>query len=243
MALLASSLRLPFVCFLAASFCVSCQAPEEPVPAFSAKVQIPYETRFPLTENPISENKVWINGHAVGKEWADVQSRPGFVFSTETGKGEYRDATAILSGSWGPNQAVQATVRSVNQNSRIYEEVELRLRTLVSPHKLTGYEINFRCTSDGTQYVQIVRWLGPLGKFSFVAKAAGPGLHDGDVVKATIVGRTITAYINGAVIVQGADSSFASGNPGLGFYNEGGSAASNSDFGFSAFRAEELPDS
>ncbi|MBS1865003.1 MAG: hypothetical protein JSS69_03725 [Acidobacteria bacterium] len=111
----------------------------------------------------------------------------------------------------------------------------------MSPHKITGYEVNFRCTSDGTQYVQIVRWNGPLGKFSYIANVTGPGLHDGDVVKATITGNKIAAYINDMLVVQAADSSFYSGNPGLGFYNQGGTFANNSDFGFSSFLAEELP--
>src|SRR5258705_8339267 len=45
-----------------------------------------------------------------------------------------------------------------------YEEVELRLRTTVTNHSITGYEINFRCTSDASRYVQIVRWNGPPGR-------------------------------------------------------------------------------
>jgi hypothetical protein len=236
-----NSLRVTSLYILVACFCASCTSSEQPVsPAFPGKIQIPYETKFPRTENPISENNIWINGRAIGREWADVQSLPGLVFSTESGKGEYRDATAILAGAWSPNQSVEATVHSVSQNSKIFEEVELRLRSFVSQRKITGYEVNFRCTSDGTQYVQIVRWNGPLGKFSYIASATGPGLRDGDLVKATIVGNKIAAFINGALVVQGTDSSFSSGNPGLGFYNEGGTSANNSDFGFTSFRAEQL---
>ena len=239
---LVNSLRKSSPYFLVVCFFASCTATELPVnQTFPSKVQIPYETKFALSENPISENNVWINGHAIGREWSDVQSRPGLVFSTESGKGEYRDATAILAGAWSPNQSVQAAVHSANQNSKIYEEVEIRLRSFVSPRKVTGYEVNFRCTSDGTQYVQIVRWNGPLGKFSYIARATGPGLRDGDVVKATILGNTISAYINGTLVLQGTDSAFSSGNPGLGFYNEGGTPANNSEFGFTSFRAEEIP--
>ena len=238
---LVNSLRLTLVYFLLACFCVSCTTSERAPSVFPAKIQIPYETQFSIAENPISEKKVWINGRAVGIEWADVQSRPGLAFGAESGKGKYRDATAILAGAWSPNQSVQATVHSVNQNNKIYEEVELRLRSTVSPRKVTGYEVNFRCTSDGTQYVQIVRWNGPLGKFSYIATATGPGLRDGDVVKATIFGNTISAYINGTLVVQGTDSAFSSGNPGLGFYNEGGTPVNNSEFGFTSFRAEEIP--
>lgn len=36
-----------------------------------------YATRFPVAENPISENKHWINGAANGRDWADVRTSPG----------------------------------------------------------------------------------------------------------------------------------------------------------------------
>ena len=49
--------------------------------------------------------------------------------------------------------------------------------------------------------VQIVRWNGPFGNFS-VLSGSGPHnlgrrLVSGDVIKATVIGNTITAYING----------------------------------------------
>ena len=153
----------------------------------------------------------------------------------------YDDSTAILAGAWSANQMAQAQVHTVNQTSSVFEEVELRLRTAISAHSITGYEINFRCTSDGTQYVQIVRWNGPLGDFSILDGRVGPGLHNGDVVKATIVGSTITAYINGTQVVQVTDSTFTSGSPGMGFYIQGGSASQENDYGFTSFTASDLP--
>ncbi len=38
----------------------------------------------------------------------------------------------------------QATVRTVNQNERIYEEGELRLRSALSAHRATGDERRVR---------------------------------------------------------------------------------------------------
>jgi hypothetical protein len=198
-----------------------------------------YTTKFSLTENPISESGKWINGKTVGLDWANVRTTPGLAFGTETDTVKYDDSTAVLMGTWGPDQSAWATVHSINQNSYMFEEVELRLRTTITAHSITGYEINFRCTADGTQYVQIVRWNGPLGSFSSVASATGPGIRDGDVVKATIVGTTITAYINGIQIVQGDDSTFGSGSPGMGFYIEGGSTAQESDYGFTSYTATD----
>lgn len=200
-----------------------------------------YATSFPLTENPISENGNWINGGTVGLDWTNVQTTTGLAFGTESGSGGYDDSTAVVGGSWGANQMAQATAHTVNQNDNLYEEVELRLRTTITAHSITGYEINFRCTSNTTQYVQIVRWNGPLGSFTYVNTAVGPGLHDGDLVKATILGSTITAYINGTMVVQGTDSTYPSGNPGVGFFLGGAlpSGGANSDYGFTNFTATD----
>ncbi len=200
-----------------------------------------YTTNFPLAENPISENGKWINGKVTGLDWANVGAVAGLAFGTETDKVKYDDSTAILAGAWSPNQMAQAQVHTVNQNSAIYEEVELRLHTSISAHSITGYEVNFRCVANGSQYVQIVRWEGPFGKFTYLANVKGPGLRNGDTVKATMIGSNITAYINGAQIVQATDNKFTTGSPGMGFYIEGGSSYMQGDFGFTSFSASDCP--
>jgi hypothetical protein len=199
----------------------------------------PYSTTFPLTQNPISEGGNWINGLAVGLDWADVATTPGLAFGTQSGAANYNDSTAVLAGTWGPNQTAQATVHTVNQQSgSIYEEVELRLRTTITAHSLTGYEFNFSCRSDGSQYVQIVRWNGALGDFTLLDARTGPGLHNGDVVKATISGSTLTTYINNVAIFSVTDSTFTNGSPGIGFYLQGAGGL-NSDYGFTSFSASD----
>jgi hypothetical protein len=199
-----------------------------------------YSTNFSLTENPIAESGNWTNGKAIGLDWADVQTVGGVASGTESGSGGYDDSTAILAGTWGPDQTAQATVHSVNQNSTIWEEVEIRLRSKITAHSNTGYEINFRCTHDGSQYIEIVRWNGPLGNFTYIVQLrGGPGIHDGDVVKAAIHGSTITVYINSVQILQGADSIYQSGNPGIGFYIQNGTSIQNRDFGFTSFSAAD----
>ena len=73
-----------------------------------------------------------MNGQRGGLDWANVRTTPGFAFGTELGGNrpelqKHDDSTAILTGTWGPNQTAQATVHTVSQNDKIYEEVELRL--------------------------------------------------------------------------------------------------------------------
>ena len=217
-------------------FLTSCSGGRPPIPGQNRS----YSTSFPATEKPISEAGKWINGGTTGVDWGNVQTTPGLAFGTNVCAGPpYCDPTAVLAGTWGSNQMAQATVHTVNQNSHIYEELELRLRTTITAHRATGYEINFRCTSDGSQYVQIVRWNGPAGKFAYVGKTTGPGMHDGDVVKAIAMGDTITVYVNGTQVLQGKDSKYINGNPGIGFYNQGGTEADNANYGFTNFTATD----
>jgi chitodextrinase len=200
-----------------------------------------YATAFPLNENPIFENGNWTNGKTNGLDWANVQAVGGIAFGTQSGSGGYDDSTAILTGTWGPNQTAKATVHSQNQTGAVYEEVELRLRSSISAHSITGYEINFRCLNGGG-YTQIVRWNGALGSFTYVNQNGNGNYHgikDGDVVSASIAGNLIIAYVNGIEVIRGSDSTYSTGNPGMGFFLQGGTSGLNGDFGFSSFSATD----
>jgi hypothetical protein len=208
--------------------------------AVSPGTQKAYSSSFPLTEDPISEGGNWLNGGTVGLDWSNVQTSSGLAFGTESGSTAFDDSTAVLSGAWSSDQMAQGTVYTVNQNDSIHEEVELRLRTTITANGITGYAFKFRCASEASQYVQIVRWNGPLGSWTELGGHTGPRLHNGDVVKATAVGKTLTAYINGTAIFSVTDSTYSSGSPGIGFYNENGTAVNNTDFGFSNFYASDI---
>jgi hypothetical protein len=199
-----------------------------------------YTTSFPLTENPISERGNWINGKSAGLDWSDVATTPGRAFGLESGSHGYDDSAALLTGSWGPDQTAEATVYSVNQNGKVWEEVELRLRSALSPHRATGYEILFRCSKTKDAYSEIVRWNGPLGSFTYLQRLKGAqyGVANGDVVKATIAGNVITTYINGVQVGRATDSTYATGQPGIGFFLSG-TPGVNRDYGFTRFTASD----
>jgi hypothetical protein len=186
-----------------------------------------------------------MNGRIAGLDWADVATISGLAFGTESGtqpgKKSFDDSAALLAGTWGSNQAAEATVYSTNQNEAMSQEVELRLRSSLSAHSATGYEINFRCLKKYTAYTEIVRWNGPLGDFTYLARQKGSkyGVASGDVIKATVVGNVITAYINGVKVIQATDGSYSNGSPGMGFFLLGG-AAVNKDYGFTSFKASDL---
>jgi len=208
---------------------------------FSARAGT-YSTTFSAEENPISQGGVWRNGAKDGVDWADVQTRAGLAFGTVVSGGPpYTDPTAVLSGEWAPPQTACATVRTVNQQGgSVYEEVELRLRSTISAHSITGYEFNWRATSGGSQYAQIVRWNGPLNKFTQLAAAPSPsGLHDGDTICARAVGSLLLQYQNGRLINRAVDDVFPGGAPGIGMYMQGGTAAQLADYGLTSFWATD----
>ena len=201
-----------------------------------------YTTNFPSTENPISEGGWWIGGKSVGLAWSDFRSVPGLAFGTQLGtsQGVYDDSIALLTGTWGPDQTVQATVKTINQNDGIFEELEIRLRSTVIANRSTGYECNFSARSSANAYVQIVRWNGPFGNFTLLDGRGGSSmaLHNGDTIACTINGSTITAYINGVQKLQVVDSTFTSGNPGIGAYLQNATGV-NADYGFTSFTASD----
>ena len=64
------------------------------------------------------------------------------------------------------------------------------------------------------------------------------GVKDGDVVKATMIGKILSVHINGVQMIQISDDRFPNGNPGVGYYLEGATGMIG-DFGFSKFMASD----
>ncbi|MGC2518236.1 MAG: hypothetical protein WA373_03910 [Burkholderiales bacterium] len=209
-----------------------------------------YTTNFPVSENPISAGGRWINGGAVGLDWTDVSTTLGLAIGHQVGA-SFTDATALLTGTWGPDQMASATVHTVNQNDACFQEVELRLRSALSAHVNTGYEISFHMSQTSLAYLIIVRWNGARGNFTYLFKStrdAQFGIKDGDVVSAKIVGNVITAYINdvqkGQVDITSIGGTvYTTGNPGMGFNLENTLTAckgTNGDYGFTSYTTTDI---
>jgi hypothetical protein len=211
-----------------------------------------YTTSFAEREQPLFEGGKWISGRTTGLDWADIRTSIGLAYGTESGKGQgdeaYDDSTALLTGNWGADQTVEAEVRSIHPSDDDFEEVELRLRSFLSGHSGTGYEVLFRCSKTANAYASIARWDGQLGKFTYLSQMKGQeyGVADGDIVKATAVGNVITGYINGVEVIQATDSTYAHGSPGMGFWFKRSSSkrfwvskspGPNTDCGFRRFAA------
>ena len=224
-----------------------------------------YRTRFQLDEDPISEDGLWLNGKKDGIDWTDVVTNNGIAYGAvsrmgvaerrvEQGnlaapalggpvhEGDYDDPTAVLTGTWGRNQQAKAKVFSRNQTEKYFQEVEIRLRSTIAPHRCTGYEVFWRCLKTENAYAEIVRWNGKVGDFTSLKKLIGPqyGVKDGDVVEATIFGNVLKGFINGVEVISAMDDVFAEGNPGIGF--NFGVGNTNVDHGLTYFEVDTYND-
>src|SRR6266481_372481 len=76
-----------------------------------AQAPPPFNTNFPLTEDPISQAGNWVGGQSAGGNlWGNVQTTPGLAFGVSEPT-QFGDPTAILTGTWGADQTASATVK------------------------------------------------------------------------------------------------------------------------------------
>jgi hypothetical protein len=201
-----------------------------------------YSTNFDLTESPVSENGAW---HHDGLDWTLVETAGGIARGTQalgvtrSGPGNYNDSYAYLSG-FPPNQQASGVIHLGSINTSCTHEVEILLRWADAAHNARGYECAL--AYDGT-YVQVARWNGALGDYTLIGtRGSVPGgVHDGDVVSASIVGNQITVSVNGTVRATATDSTFATGNPGMGFWRGTSGCGSLGDFAFTQYSATSVP--
>lgn len=203
---------------------------------------------FPVTESPVDQHGFWINGKQTGLDWSNCVVNAGFIYGTQdgsgTGNGQYTDSRAQLTGTWGATQMVSAVVKVYNQAAAtVGQEVELWVHSSISAHSITGYEIDYSvCAAD--PYVAIARWDGALG--NYVILGAVDFTHyaqSGDTISGLYSNGVVYLYINGSLIISRSDSTYTTGNPGIGFFldnNNGTTSPGNStNFGFNSFMATD----
>lgn len=206
-----------------------------PAPAPPPGAAVTYSTTFDLTENPISEGGRWLN---TGTLWTPVRTANGLAFGTNGPQNAYDDSYAYLSG-FGPNQQGEAVVYVDPALLGDPHEVELLLRWADSPGNARGYECLFHFNGQ----IQLMRWNGGFGQFDEIpgatgSKSLGRALVTGDVIKATISGNTINAYINGVLLSQVTDSMWPTGQPGIGFFKR--TTGVNGGFAITSYTAASV---
>jgi len=148
-----------------------------------------------------------------------MQTGSGNAYATATNPTQFDDNLAHLSG-FAANQYIEGVVhRAGGYSPADPHEIELLLRCLATASDTRGYEILLN--SDGGS--DIVRWNGPRGDFtvlSWTGSGAG-GVANGDVFRAEISGGVIVVKKNTVQIMTVTDSTWATGNPGIGSFMRG----------------------
>jgi hypothetical protein len=203
-------------------------SPSQPTPVKE------YSTNFQGTEDPLSEDGNWSNN---GLDWTAVQKLGGAAQGTLTGTVGYDDSYARLSGFTAYQSASAVIHLNPGIDSSCTHEVEILLRCTDAPHSVKCYECNL--SFDG-KYCEIVRWNGAVGDFTYLARGApGAAPRNGDTFKAVVQDDLIIVYLNDVEVIRATDTSYPTGNPGIGFYR-GAPCGSNSDYGFSSFSAQSF---
>jgi len=199
-----------------------------------------YTTDFRRSENPCSEEGRWINSGANGGGRSNVQSTPGLAFGTQIERGLYNDSIALMTGTWSADQTVTVTLYKGTNKNTCCAEGEIWIRGSMGGGKMTGYEMSFSILSD-PDYYHMAPWLGAdFAAGTFARSALGRTLQDGDVIKVTAVGNLFTLYVNSIQIAQGTDNTYASGNPGIGFFHSSAFNGLDHEWGFNSFAATGL---
>lgn len=162
----------------------------------------------------------------------------------------YIDSCACLSG-FGPNQQVTATVLNSGGFSGFSLEVEIHLRSTITANVISLYEVD--CVF-GSKSISLVRWDCTTGSpNAFTVLRAGvtneAPLNTGDQVRAKIVGTLVTvdykpfggSFSNLFTYDTSGDLvKYATGNPGIGAWNETGVSGDEPLLAWSDFTATEL---
>jgi len=198
---------------------------------------ITYTTDFDLAESPLSEKGAW---HHDGLDWTVVESSNGVASNTQalgvgrSGPTQYNDSYAYL-GGFPADQQASAAVHLGTIDGSCTHEVEILLRWSDSAHNARGYECN---VAFNGAYAEIVRWNGPVGDYMYLKQSSVPGgIHENDVVSASIIGDQIKLSVNDVVVASAQDTTFVDGNPGIGFWRGSSGCGSIGDFGFTHFTA------
>lgn len=195
---------------------------------------------FSATENPINQGGKWLNGGATGLDWTNCQTAGGLLGATsiELAPPPYNDSIAIVNPAFqgfNARQYVQGTIHRASGYT-FGHEASLLIRFAISANVARGYEI-YWSTNGG---INLILWSGPINGFTPLATAT-PGLAaNGDVVRVEADGSQIVVKINNSTVITWTDSTWATGQPGVG--NNPFQAGSDFfSYGWSAYSAGELP--
>ena len=173
-----------------------------------------FTTTFDTAEAKLREGGAWTRAN---NAWTDMKVVGGVAYPNNGVTNSYDDSYAYLTQSFGNNYEIEGIVwRDPSLPSGAANEISLLLRTSDDTSNVRTYEMLWQ--AYGGQ--QIMRWNGPFGSFTSLAVTElsyfNRPLQTGDVLKATAIGNVLTMYVNGVATYRASDSSFGTGQPGIG---------------------------
>lgn len=222
-----------------------------------------YTTTFPLNEQPLSEAGKWVDGATTGLLWSDcgVTNTSGglhYAYGLMAGPTPpYNDSIALLTGTWGPTQAIDFTLYTSNTLSTgvgQYEELEWGLRCTLSNNWFSGYFMDCLIATDSGYFEAGAPNGSPYSdpsniwnSWSGVNNYSAMILTNGSTIHAGITNATITVFFNGVQVAnwtdtQGYGPTNGGGAPLIGFFHAlaNGDHGNSFDFGISSFHATDF---
>ena len=202
-----------------------------------------YTTNFPLTENPISEDGRWVNGGAVGLDWTNVSTTPGRAIGLQC-CASYTDATALLTGRWGPDQQVTATVFAEHPRDECYQEVETAAAERARAAPVHGLRDQLQVLTNERRLPHHRPLERSARRFhiSVQQKDTRYAVTTGDVVRARVWANVITAYKNGGNWRRRGTTPTRPGIRGwdsISRRRAAGCARTRGDYGYTSFTATD----
>lgn len=206
-----------------------------------------YSTSFTTDQSTLSEGGVW--RPRVNTVLTDFLVSGGKAIGKATGLGDFDDSAAHLSG-FGPNVEITATIfRDPSLNESATHETELLIRFTASG---TTISLQYECLFNFQGGIQFVLWFNNGGSqgFSFIGSSSGPeslgrDLITGDRIKVRCEGSTFTLSVieaDNTVHVLGVynDSTYSTGQPGIGAFTRQGDGGDCADLCFQDVLITEL---
>lgn len=164
-----------------------------------------YSTAFPQAdENPLSGGGIWEGGYT-SRDYLQVVSnrvRPAVVGT---------QGYATVARSFSNDQFVQFTIGTFTSGT-VFREIAGLLRASAPPTDTT-YRVTAGQLSDGTQYVQIYKYVS--GAETTLNFSSTVTWSAGDVLLGMIRGTNISIFQNNTLVLSASDSEISSGRVGL----------------------------
>ena len=169
---------------------------------------------MPLTDT-VEDSFTRANSSTLGQNWTQSQGTVGISSNAAVGTALNTWTGAYYSGqTWNADQFAQATIS-------VTGAANLALGPAVRG-SASGNYYQFWCnTGSGASLDKFVAGART------VLTTAGAACAVNDVMRLEVVGSTLRAYYNGALLITWTDSALTSGSPGVAFYNNSTAALVN----------------